>query len=163
LHPVDRSTLSREQEISQCTRISEGTEEPARGKERCDQSGAQNLLVSLFALSRQECGRIRQHTGTGRRALESVSPGELFWFVTKGSPDNGMPAWANLPKTQRWEVVSYVKSLGLSEVASTREAAKEAPSTASGSIKAPPPKPPFTDFRYQKPGAVHKITVNDLP
>jgi len=96
-------------------------------------------------------------------ALESVSPGELFWFVTKGSPDNGMPAWANLPKTQRWEVVSYVKSLGLSEVASTREAAKEAPSTASGSIKAPPPKPPFTDFRYQKPGAVHKITVNDLP
>ena len=26
-----------------------------------------------------------------------------------------------------------------------------------------PPTPPFTDFRYQKPGTSHKITVNDLP
>ena len=24
-----------------------------------------------------------------------------------------------------------------------------------------PPTPPFTDFRYQKPGASHKITVTD--
>ena len=26
-----------------------------------------------------------------------------------------------------------------------------------------PPKPPFTDYRYEKPGTVHKITVSDLP
>src|SRR5215469_4714670 len=25
------------------------------------------------------------------------------------------------------------------------------------------PKPPFTDYRYQKPGTFRKITVNDLP
>jgi glucose/arabinose dehydrogenase len=28
---------------------------------------------------------------------------------------------------------------------------------------ASPPKPPFTDYRYQKSGAVHKITAQDLP
>jgi glucose/arabinose dehydrogenase len=28
---------------------------------------------------------------------------------------------------------------------------------------APPPKAPFTDYRYEKPGTVHKITVKDLP
>ena len=28
---------------------------------------------------------------------------------------------------------------------------------------APPPTPPFTDFRSEKPGAVHKITAKDLP
>lgn len=28
---------------------------------------------------------------------------------------------------------------------------------------APPPKPPFTDYRYEKPGTMHKITPNDLP
>src|SRR5271155_2072901 len=27
----------------------------------------------------------------------------------------------------------------------------------------PPPTGPFTDFRYEKPGAVHKITPQDLP
>ena len=25
------------------------------------------------------------------------------------------------------------------------------------------PKPPFTDYRYEKPGTMHRITVNDLP
>ena len=27
----------------------------------------------------------------------------------------------------------------------------------------PPPKPPFTDFRYEKPGEIRKITLKDLP
>jgi glucose/arabinose dehydrogenase len=27
----------------------------------------------------------------------------------------------------------------------------------------PPPKAPFTDFRYEKPGTTHKITTSDLP
>src|SRR5215469_5565914 len=33
----------------------------------------------------------------------------------------------------------------------------------SGHFYSGPPKPPFTDYRYEKPGAVRKITVNDLP
>ena len=28
---------------------------------------------------------------------------------------------------------------------------------------APPPKPPFTDYRLEKPGQIHKITLKDLP
>jgi len=32
-----------------------------------------------------------------------------------------------------------------------------------GGSSAPPPKPPFTDYRYEKPGTVHKITPKDLP
>ena len=39
-------------------------------------------------------------------ALESVTSGELFWFITKGAPANGMPAWKKLPESQRWELVS---------------------------------------------------------
>ena len=30
-------------------------------------------------------------------------------------------------------------------------------------LNAPPPKPPFTDFRYEKPGTTRKITLQDLP
>jgi glucose/arabinose dehydrogenase len=33
----------------------------------------------------------------------------------------------------------------------------------ASTLKAPPPTPPFTDFRYEKPGTFHKITVADLP
>ena len=36
-------------------------------------------------------------------------------------------------------------------------------SAAAMRMDAPPPSPPFTDFRQQLPGAVHKIAPSDLP
>src|ERR1700689_2726936 len=94
--------------------------------------------------------------------LDSVRPGEVFWFITRGDKENGMPAWASLPAKQRWQIVTYLQS------AETSQAAQEPsppppPDTNPSKLKAPPPTPPFTDFRYEKPGTVHKITVDDLP
>jgi glucose/arabinose dehydrogenase len=95
--------------------------------------------------------------------LEAATSGEVFWFVTKGSKANGMPAWAFLPASQRWQIVTFVKSMGQSHTGpqSSLDPAPEEP--VASTIKAPPPKSPFTDFRYEKPGTTHKITVEDLP
>ena len=93
--------------------------------------------------------------------IESVTSGELFWFITHGEPKNGMPAWESLPEQERWEIVSYVKRLGLSQTP-TQDAAPEEASEGPA-LKAPPPTPPFTDFRYEQPGRTRKITVKDLP
>src|SRR4029077_322325 len=93
--------------------------------------------------------------------LETVPPGEVFWFVTKGSKENGMPSWAFLPEAQRWQIVTYVKSLGESQPSS--ETIAPPPEVTTSTLKAPPPTPPFTDFRYEKPGTTRKITVADLP
>ncbi|MGA8213067.1 MAG: cytochrome c, partial [Candidatus Sulfotelmatobacter sp.] len=38
--------------------------------------------------------------------LDSVKPGEVFWFITRGDKDNGMPSWAFLPASQRWKIVT---------------------------------------------------------
>jgi glucose/arabinose dehydrogenase len=94
--------------------------------------------------------------------LDSVTPGELFWFITRGDKDNGMPAWASLPAKQRWQIVTYVKSIEASPAAQ-EASAPPAPDMNTSNLKAPPATPPFTDFRYEKPGTFHKITVNDLP
>jgi glucose/arabinose dehydrogenase len=95
--------------------------------------------------------------------LEAATSGEVFWFITKGSKANGMPPWGFLPATQRWQIVTFVKSMGQSHTGaqSSTEPAPEEP--VASTIKAPPPKPPFTDFRYERPGTTHKITVDDLP
>jgi len=42
---------------------------------------------------------------------QSASDGEVFWFITTGAVDNGMPSWASLPARQRWQIVTYLKSL----------------------------------------------------
>ena len=42
--------------------------------------------------------------------VRTANPGELFWFITNGKPSSGMPAWPNLTKQQRWQVVTFVQS-----------------------------------------------------
>ncbi len=93
--------------------------------------------------------------------LDSVTPGEVFWFITKGDKDSGMPSWASLPVRQRWQIVTLCEDDGSADCAGSKCAATARPEHIK--LKAPPSTPPFIDFRYEKPGTVHKITVNDLP
>ena len=130
-----------------------------------------NVLATGHELFHHYCARCHGESAQGSGnipslvdgGMETVTPGEVFWFISKGSPQNGMPSWAKLPKKVRWEIVTYVKSLGGS--APGVEAARQpAPAAAmTSTLKDPPPKPPFTDFRYEQPGKMRKITVKDLP
>jgi glucose/arabinose dehydrogenase len=95
--------------------------------------------------------------------LKGVTDGEVFWFVTKGDKDNGMPSWAFLPEEKRWQVVSYVEAMASGKTSAAATSPAPEPEAAPGALKAAAPKAPFTDFRYEKPGTTRKITVNDLP
>jgi glucose/arabinose dehydrogenase len=90
--------------------------------------------------------------------VQNAADGEVFWFITKGSNSGAMPSWASLPEQQRWQLVTYLKTL---RSAPSVAAAPVAAPTAA--ISAPLPPPPFTDFRLEVPGAVHRIAVSDLP
>ena len=135
---------------------------PCAGQEEAAQAG-KKLYV-------RNCISCHGKTGNGTGnvpslvdgKLDSVAPGEVFWFITRGDKDNGMPAWASLPAKQRWQIVTYVESMGTSPVAQ-EASAPPPPGMDTSKLKAPTPTPPFTDFRYEKPGTFHKITVSDLP
>jgi mono/diheme cytochrome c family protein len=43
--------------------------------------------------------------------VKQAAPGELFWLLTNGSQKNGMPSWSRLPDAQRWQLITYLKSL----------------------------------------------------
>lgn len=45
--------------------------------------------------------------------IQSASPGAVFWILTNGVVRRGMPVWSKLPEPQRWQLVSYIKSLGV--------------------------------------------------
>jgi mono/diheme cytochrome c family protein len=80
------------------------------------QAEAATAGKALYARNCLAChGKALQGTGNipslvdGK--LHGITSGEIFWFITKGSTDNGMPAWGFLPEQQRWQIVSYLKSL----------------------------------------------------
>jgi len=93
---------------------------------------------------------------------QGAGDGELFWYVTKGDVDNGMPAWDSIAPKERWQIVSFIRVLGGAKPGSPRVrlSSKEA---AMAGLDAPPSPAPFTDYRYEKPGLVRKITLGDLP
>ena len=116
------------------------------------------------------CARCHGENGEGSGNIpalatgkaQSVTDGELFWYITKGDVNNGMPSWQTLPREQRWQIINYVRVLGGSKPGSPRVATSPDEAVAVAVI-APPPKAPFTDYRFEKPGVVRKITLNDLP
>ena len=71
----------------------------------------------------QHCAECHGQTGEGGhgskkgptlRAVEvqQAAPGTLFWVLTNGVVRRGMPVWSKLPEPQRWQLVSFIKSLG---------------------------------------------------
>ena len=48
---------------------------------------------------------------------KTAKPGELFWFITKGKLESGMPSWASLSEQKRWQIVTFLESQGKMKVA----------------------------------------------
>jgi mono/diheme cytochrome c family protein len=43
--------------------------------------------------------------------VKNAIPGEIFWFITNGDLNKGMPSWTQLPKPQRWQIVTFLESM----------------------------------------------------
>ncbi|MFZ0232685.1 MAG: PQQ-dependent sugar dehydrogenase [Candidatus Acidiferrales bacterium] len=139
------------------------TKNPYARKASAAQNGA-----NLYARRCQSCHGVNgQGTGNipalAKSAAQTAPDGAIFWFITQGDPGNGMPSWSALPAQQRWELITYIKALGTGKAPKPNAANAEPATSASAAAALPPPKPPFTDYRYEKPGTVRKITVEDLP
>jgi mono/diheme cytochrome c family protein len=43
--------------------------------------------------------------------VQQATPGTLFWLLSNGVVRRGMPVWSKLPEPQRWQLVTFIKSL----------------------------------------------------
>jgi mono/diheme cytochrome c family protein len=70
-------------------------------------------------LFERHCAECHGETAEGgRRApslrateVQQAPPGAIFWVLTNGIVWRGMPVWSKLPEPQRWQLVTYIKSL----------------------------------------------------
>jgi glucose/arabinose dehydrogenase len=143
---------------------------PATAKEQKNPYRDQPVPAEARVLYQSRCAGCHGANGEGsgnipslaKGPTQSAPDGEVFWYVTTGDVKNGMPSWDGLLSSQeRWEIVTFVKHIN-SVPASTSGAPTAAP-PAESDANLPLPKAPFTDFRFEKPGTVRKITLNDLP
>ena len=43
--------------------------------------------------------------------IKSATDGDIEWFLRQGDLGHGMPSWSSLPEAQRWQLVSYLRSI----------------------------------------------------
>ena len=43
--------------------------------------------------------------------VQDQSDGILYWKITNGNPDRGMPSFSGIPELQRWQIVLFLRSL----------------------------------------------------
>jgi mono/diheme cytochrome c family protein len=72
----------------------------------------------LFSRNCVEChgqdgiGLVKKHSADLQLpVVQSQTDGALFWKITNGNPDRGMPSFSKLPEAQRWQVVLYLRTL----------------------------------------------------
>jgi len=82
-------------------------------------AGDSTAVAAGRKLFGQHCAVCHGNTADGRRKgpslraqeVRNATPGMLFWILTNGVVRRGMPVWSKLPEQQRWQIVSYLKSL----------------------------------------------------
>ena len=51
------------------------------------------------------------HPSLRTQKMQDATPGEIYWVITHGTGMHGMPGFGKLSDTERWQLVSYIKSL----------------------------------------------------
>lgn len=93
--------------------------EKARAK-RNPQEKDPDAVAAGKGLFEQHCSECHGNDGYGTKkgpslhanAVQDASSGAIFWILTNGVVRRGMPVWSKLPEPQRWQLVSFIKSLG---------------------------------------------------
>jgi cation:H+ antiporter len=83
-------------------------------------AGRADAVTSGAAAYREHCLSCHgaEARGDGRKTptlrgaqLRKATDGDIEWFLRQGEAGEGMPAWATLPESQRWQIVSYLRSI----------------------------------------------------
>ena len=80
-----------------------------------------DALAAGRNLFERHCAECHGDTAEGSRKAPSLRaeevqtspPGAIFWILSNGVVRRGMPVWSKLPEPQRWQLVTYIKSLGV--------------------------------------------------
>ena len=93
---------------------------PAKAQARRNPlAGDPDAVAAGDKLFAEHCSSCHGKDAMGKRrgpsmhdaAVREASPGTLFFILTNGVIRHGMPGWSKLPEPERWQLVSFLKSL----------------------------------------------------
>jgi mono/diheme cytochrome c family protein len=84
---------------------------PLDGNSKARLAGAKLFDRECAACHGAEAQGIGKAPALKRSDVTNAPAGALFWVVENGSLRKGMPSFAHLPAPQRWQIVTFLRSL----------------------------------------------------
>jgi mono/diheme cytochrome c family protein len=84
---------------------------PYEGQQQARRAGAKLYQRECAACHGVDAQGIGKALPLASPEVREASPGVLFWVLRNGSIYRGMPSFSHLPDEQRWQIVTYLKSL----------------------------------------------------
>jgi len=83
-------------------------------------AGQPEAIAAGSRLFADHCAKCHGEDALGRkkrpnlrsREVQTAADAELFWMLKNGNLRHGMPSWSSLPEEERWQLITYLKSLG---------------------------------------------------
>jgi cytochrome c5 len=84
-------------------------------------AGREEAALGGKKLFRRNCVECHNEQGTGvpkkhaadfrLAVVQDQTDGALFWKITNGNPDRGMPSFSKLPELERWQLVLFLRTM----------------------------------------------------
>jgi mono/diheme cytochrome c family protein len=74
-------------------------------------AGAKLFEHHCAACHGQDAQGIEKAPALRSPVVREAPPGSLFWLLRNGILRRGMPSWSHLPEEQRWQIVTWLKSI----------------------------------------------------
>jgi len=118
------AVLSRAEDVKQESVYAELTKAPEKYRNKqnplANDRGAAAAGKVLFEEHCEDCHGVgatggRKAPSLRAKEVQEAAPGAIFWILSNGVVRKKMPVWSKLPEPERWQLVSYIKSLSVSE------------------------------------------------
>jgi mono/diheme cytochrome c family protein len=109
---------------------------PAKARDRSNPyDGQPDAITAGEKLFRQHCAECHGDDALGKNhaanlrssTVQNATPGQLAWLLWNGNLWHGMPSWSGLPEQRRWQIVTYLKSLGTTPTSNAPTKATQRP------------------------------------
>jgi len=84
---------------------------PLSSDPNATRAGAKLFQHHCSACHGQNAQGIEKARALRSPVVSDASPGSLFWLLRNGILRRGMPAWSHLPAEQRWQIITWLKSI----------------------------------------------------
>lgn len=82
-------------------------------------AGSRDAVASGRILYQENCAKCHGENAEGRHGrpslrsglLQHATDGDIAWIIKNGQIFHGMPSWSGLPEQERWQIVTYLRSL----------------------------------------------------